>query len=284
MGILFALIAMVLWGFEELFLKEVIGRLKAFTTLFINTITGLVVILVVTIVFFADEITLITNTHLILAFLTAFLAFLGWVFFYKALERQELSLIASLDEAWIIIAILIGIFFLGETLGTFHILAVIAVLAGAFIISVDLSKLKHVRFISGSGYEALSILFVGISIPLEKVVITNIGEANSILYLELLFIPLLLLWMIVGQEKFIRPTKKLFKIAVASGIFDSISIIFFILALAYSDISVVAPIVASSVVVAIVLARIYLKEKMAPKEIFGAILILAGVLTLSIIS
>ena len=115
--------------------------------------------------------------------------------------------------------------------------------------------------------------------------VTSIGEANTILYIYILTLFFILLWGVVsGWNRAVRPTNTLFKTAAASGLFDSLSFFFFLFALQATEIAIVSPIVASSVVVALVLARIYLKEKMTPKEIFGAVLILAGVIILSVIA
>ena len=150
MGILFALLAMALWGGEELFLKKAIGPLKSFTMLFINTASGFIIVLIGVFVFFRDEITIISGSDFLMILATAMLGFVGWLYFYKALERQELSLIASLDESWIVIAVLIGIFFFGESIGVLHGIAIIAVLIGAFFVSANFSHLRHIIFISSS--------------------------------------------------------------------------------------------------------------------------------------
>lgn len=279
--ILLALGAMIAWGFEELFLKEAISKLKSLTLFLINSLTGIFFQLIIIFIFFSGEVYLLTGENLLYALLAALVAFIGYFFFYLALERQELSLISSLDESWIIVAVLIGVFFFGETLGFLHIASILAVLFGAFLISVNMADLKKLSLISGSGYEFVAVLFVGMSVPIEKFLIHKIGEANTIFYLGIFTIPLVFAAKIIMRGKFVRPNWKLLKIGIASGLADGIAFVLYLLALKGSEVSVVSPIVASSLLVSIFLAKIYLREKMTKKEVAGALLIFIGVIVLS---
>lgn len=283
-GILFAILAMALWGLEELFLKESLERLRSTTTYFINTVSGVLLQTAIIFLVWGGGITLLAPDDFLLAVLSAGVAFLGFYLFYLALERQKLSLISSLDESWIIVTILIAVFFFGETLSPLHIFSIVIVLSGALLISADISNLRHLSFISGSGYEFLSIILIGVSIPLEKIVLDRIGEVNAIFYLSTLVIPFILITKFLRGHAFIKAPGKIFRIAVCSGFADGLAFLFYLLAIQSVAISIVSPIVASSVVVSVILARMYLKERMAPKEIFGACLILAGVIILSILS
>jgi len=278
---LLALGAMIAWGFEELFLKEAISKLKSLTLFLINSLTGIFFQLIIILIFFSGEVYLLTGEDLLYAILATIVAFTGYFFFYLALERQELSLISSLDESWIIVAVLIGVFFFGETLGFLHVASILAVLFGAFLISVNMSEIKKLSLISGSGYEFVAILFVGMSVPIEKFLVYKIGEANTIFYLGIFTIPLIFAAKIIMRGKFIRPNWKLLKIGIASGLADGTAFVLYLLALKGADVSVISPIVASSLLVSILLARIYLGEKMTKKEIAGALLIFIGVAALS---
>ena len=237
--------------------------------------------MIIILIFFSGEVYLLTGEDLLYAILATIVAFTGYFFFYLALERQELSLISSLDESWIIVAVLIGVFFFGETLGFLHVASILAVLFGAFLISVNMSEIKKLSLISGSGYEFVAILFVGMSVPIEKFLVYKIGEANTIFYLGIFTIPLIFAAKIIMRGKFIRPNWKLLKIGIASGLADGTAFVLYLLALKGADVSVISPIVASSLLVSILLARIYLGEKMTKKEIAGALLIFIGVAALS---
>jgi bacterial/archaeal transporter family protein len=280
LGAIFALLAMVLWGIEEFFLKQAIDRIKPFTTLLINTIAGIIISIFAVLLFIGNP-TIIGGADLLVVTVAAITALLGYIFYYDALEKQEVSLIAALDESWIIITIIIAVLFFGETLGTIHILGTLAVLLGAFFISVDFKSLRKFKFISGSGYELFSVFFIGITVVLDKIIVERIGEANAILYSLIAVLPLIFIAKVVMSKKFVLPSKKSFMIAVASGFADGLAFLFFILALSSSAVSLVSPIIASTAIVSIVLARVFLKEKMTHLQIAGAFIIIFGVAVLS---
>lgn len=283
LGILFALFAMIFWGFEEFFLKEAIRGLKSLTTFVINTLVSVAVIFLAVFFLFPERVGLVSFEDISLLAVIAVIGFFASLLFYLALEEQELSLVASLDESWIVIATLIAVFVFGEVLLPLHILAIAIILLGVWFISVDISRLRHIRLISGSKYELLSVVLIGVNVPLEKLLVTRIGEAAALFYLALLFLPLLVFAKSVVREDFSRPTRKLLTFSILSGACDGLAFSFFLLALTRLEVSIVSPLVASNVLVSILLARMYLKERMTAKEIVGACFILAGVVTLSAI-
>lgn len=282
--ILFAIAAMVLWGAEEFFLKEAITGLRSITTIFINTIAGGLLSVIIVIFFLDSKLFLISGADFGLAGLAATTAFLGYIFFYRALEKQELSLISALDESWIVIAVIIGVVAFGEKLSIIHAVAIAAVILGAFFVSANFSRLRGLKFISGSGYEGLAIFFIGLSVPLEKVLVGRIGETNAIIYLYALYFPLIFISKMIMKEKFVKPSAKLLRQGVISGLADGSAFVFYLLAINTGDVSIVSPIVASNIVVAVILGRVYLREKLNRKEILGIIIILLGVIVLSRIS
>src|SRR5579862_6460196 len=97
--ITFALLAMILWGFEELLLKEVIGDLKSVTTFFINTVAGGILSFLIIFIAFPHEVTAISGPDFWILIVATLTAFGGYIFFYLALEQQEVSLVAAMDES-----------------------------------------------------------------------------------------------------------------------------------------------------------------------------------------
>lgn len=284
-GVIFALIAMFFWGLDELFLKEVISELKSITTYLINALSGVVLQILIVIFFFGGGVTLISGGDFLLAFAASALGFFGYIFLYLALEKQDLSLVSPFHGAWVVIAVIIGVVLLREKLSPIQVFSISAIFLGAFLISADISKIKNLRklkFIAGSGQGALSIVFIGIAVPIEKVLIARIGEANSIVYLTTLILPLLFIAKMIMKEKFVKPTKRLLRVGIFSGLADGLAFVFYLLAISRSPVSIVAPIVASSLVVALILARVYLKEKLTFWDGIGIGLVFIGVIILSV--
>lgn len=283
LGIIFAAAAMVLWGFEEFFLKKAISGIKSITTYLINSVIGVATQFLVIGYFFHFEITHISGGNLLLALAAVVLSFVGYFALYLALERQSLSLISSIDGSWIVVSIFISVLFMGDTLNRLHILLIVGILLGTFLVSAEsLKSLRKIRFISGSGYELISIISIGLTIPIEQILVSRIGEANALFYLAVPIIPVVLIGRFLVRRKFVWPSWRYFKLSAYSGLVDGFAFAFYLSAIRQGNISVISPIVSANVLVSVVLARIFLKEKMSFQQSCGALLILFSIIVLSV--
>jgi len=131
-------------------------------------------------------------------------------------------------------------------------------------------------------YALLSAFFAALTAILSKVGVKGIN--GNVATAIRTFIVLILAWAIVlasGQLKEIKEINKLnLLFLVLSGIATGLSWIFYFKALETGDISKVAPIDKLSVVFAMVLAFLILKEPFTPQTIIGGLLITGGTLVL----
>lgn len=280
-GILLAIGAMAFWGMEEFFLKKSIAGIGVASTLLINTVTGIFVDIFLIYIVLSSRVVPISYISFIVILGVGLLLYLEYIFFYKALQKQELSLISTLDESWVLISVPIAVFLFGEIIAPLHALAIGVVLAGAFLISVNLKHLGRMKLISGARFELLSIAFAGISSPLIRIVTEDVGEFMAFFYLDAIIILFILAHRSLMHVRYIKPSAAQLKIVVASGLADGLAFASFVLAIAYADISIVTPIVASTALVAIILGRIVLKEKINLHQKAGILLVLIGVVVLS---
>ncbi len=280
-GVLLAIGALVFWGIEELFLKESISKIGIHSTLLLNTITGIFVDFFLIFIAFSSSIVLISATSFWIVFFVGFFLYIEYIFFYKALQKQELSLISALDETWILVSIPIAIFLFGEFLTPIHAFAIGIALLGAFFISVNVKHLRRMKLISGAKYELFSIGAAGISSPFIRIVTEDIGEFMAFFYLDAIILLFIFMHRFLGKTEYKRPNMNQLKIVVASGIADGFAFAFFVLAIAYANISIVTPIVASTALVAVILGRLILKEKTTLWQKIGIALVIAAVVILA---
>jgi len=127
-------------------------------------------------------------------------------------------------------------------------------------------------------YAILSALFAALTAILAKVGVR--GISGNVATAIRTFVVLLMAWGIVwigGQMKEVRDlTKGNIMFLILSGVATGLSWIFYFKALETGDVSKVAPIDKMSVVFAILLAFIFLKEPADPKVIIGGALIAIG--------
>lgn len=131
-------------------------------------------------------------------------------------------------------------------------------------------------------YAILSALFAALTAIFAKVGVQNINS-NLATAIRTAII-LLLTWGIVFASGTIHELKTVPKYTwlflVLSGISTGLSWLFYFKAIQMGDVSRVAPIDKLSVVFAIILACLLLKEPLSPKVIVGGILITAGAIVM----
>ena len=131
-------------------------------------------------------------------------------------------------------------------------------------------------------YALLSALFAALTAIFAKIGVTNVNAnlATAIRTIIILFVA----WGIVlarGEEKGLNSLSKHNLIfLVISGIATGLSWIFYFKALQVGKVSQVAPVDKLSVALTITLSVVFLKEALTLKTAIGALLIIAGTLTL----
>jgi len=131
-------------------------------------------------------------------------------------------------------------------------------------------------------YALFSALFAALTAIFAKIGVTNVN-ANLATAIRTIII-LVVAWGIVlarGEEKGLGSLSKHNLIfLVISGIATGLSWIFYFKALQVGKVSQVAPVDKLSVALTIILSVVFLKEALTLKTAIGALLIIAGTLTL----
>ena len=131
-------------------------------------------------------------------------------------------------------------------------------------------------------YALLSALFAALTAILAKTGVR--GISGNVATAVRTFVVLVMAWGIVwigGQMKEVRDlTKSNILFLLLSGVATGLSWIFYFKALETGDVSKVAPIDKMSVVFAMLLAFIFLKEPADPKVIAGGLLIALGTIVI----
>ena len=131
-------------------------------------------------------------------------------------------------------------------------------------------------------YAILSALFAALTAILAKVGVR--GISGNVATAVRTFVVLIMAWGIVwigGQMKEVRDLSKNNLLFLAlSGLATGLSWIFYFKALETGDVSKVAPIDKLSVVFAMLLAFVFLKEPADPKVIAGGLLIAVGTIVI----
>lgn len=248
--------------------------------------TGVVLIcsaIMVTIVGSWGGITNIDTKSRIFLVLSGIATGASWLCYFKAISIGDVNKVVPLDKSSTVLAAVIAIIFLGESVTVPKITGLIAVTVGTYMMigKKDGAGEKE-RGLGWFFYGSLSAVFAALTSVLAKVGIENV-ESNLATTVRTAVV-LVMAWLTVlvtGKGKLVKETtKKELLFIVISGILTGASWLCYYRALQLGEVSVVVPIDKLSILVSIAFSYIVFKEKLTLKSFMGLMIIVVGTLCL----
>ena len=286
MDILYGLIAMTFWG-TALFLAALASRkFGNVLTLFWMQLFGFLIAAIYFIFNFQSFNFEPIYKFLPVLLLIAVLQVIAYLAFYKGLEKGQVSLVSPIGSSWGVITAILGVIFYKESLGWLQFLAIILIVAGGVLISLNLSDLiksKKINLLLGVKEGIISMLGWGVSLFLLVPATKELGWFLPAFIFRLFLLITLGLFILFSQKSFVSKTVKIpLKLLIPIGIFDVGAFFAYSLGVSGSFASIVAPIGGANTVVTILLASLVLKEKMTRNQIIGIIGVVAGLVLIAI--
>ncbi|MBU1164300.1 DMT family transporter [Patescibacteria group bacterium] len=214
------------------------------------------------------------------------LFFIGLVIFallsdwsgFVALKLIDVSLFKIVWQSRHILVLLAGFLFFAESITLVKVSAVLLIIIGVIIALYEKAK---VNWSKGITFTILSTVFGACAIVFAKFAIKDFS-ANLMASLELMLIGILIFTFLKFKPKTIIKEFKVNKWGlILAGGFFGISELFMFMSLKIGEVSKVVPVVQSSLVFAVLMGIIFLKEyKRIPQKIIGMLVIVIGVLLL----
>lgn len=286
MSILLALLAALFAAFTGILAKIGIQNVNSNLATAIRTIVVLVMaFLMVIITDQLGEITNITGKALLFLILSGISTGLSWLFFFKALAIGDVSKVVPIDKSSVVLTILLSFIVLGEPATPLVIAGGAIIAIGTFILIGKNEEKK--RFTGSQSYILLAILgavFAALTSILAKIGIEDV-DSNLATFIRTIVI-IVFSWGIVffqGTQKEMKNiTKKGYLFLILSGVATGLSWLCYFAAIAIGKVSIVAPIDKFSVVLAMILSFVILKEKPTKHTVIGGIVIAVGTVLLII--
>lgn len=274
LGIVFALGAAFSSGVERIFRRHVAVKVDPVSYAFMFALIASLVLLP----FFLSDFE-IPSQPIAWGFLiiTGLIWTIVQFFMFRAYQTLEASIAAPISKVKVLIALVLSIILLKETLNFEKVAGTLIIFAGL----IFLSHKKGGRAIDfknkGLYYLLGSVTFVALAIVVQKVGLNylNIGTYAFSNYLipMLIFLPFFLMKKVSIKEKFGNRIWPLALTAILSATYSYL----ILFALTFAEASVVIPIAELSSLVAVFGGIIFLKERgHISKKIFSTIIILAG--------
>ena len=289
MWFIYAIITLLFWAFADLFYKKGAKENDKYSHLKTGIMVGLVMGIHATIYIITNSINI--NFMDIIKYLpVSFFYIASMVIGYKGLRYLELSISSPIQNcSGVITAILLFLIF-RENISVLDIVGIIIIALGMILLSITEKEEKEVNFKKIVGLTALIF-------PLLYCILDGMGTFLDAIYLDKLslisedialiayeytfFIYGLVLFIYL---KFIKKEK--FKIKeekdrLGASIFETLGQFFYVFAISHNS-TLSIPIISCYSMVSILLARIFLKEKLSIDEYITIFIILFGILILGI--
>ena len=284
LSILSGIAGMFGWGIYDflggVFAKQ-IGPYKSF---FWSQLAGLVSILLLS---FLTAPSMDVPSGVMLLFPVAALLYsAGYLFFFKGFEIGNLSIVAATMNLWAVFTMLFAFTFMGQRLSTIQTVGVLMILAGVTLASLNWSEIQQRRFQLSSGVkEAIAgAFFFGIYWNVSEIIVEEVGWLVSTALIKLGIVIFMFLFSFLSKHE----------MELAGAGAKTISAIFFMGAveagavavvhsgLTIGDAILITPIASALSIVTILLAIIFIKDKITNLQGFGIATAVVGIVVTGI--
>lgn len=208
----------------------------------------------------------------------------SWICYFKALQLGDVNKVVPIDKSSTILTMILAFIFLGEDITINMIIGVIGIAIGTYLM---IQKMKSNKVVKGKAwiiYALLSAIFASLTSILGKVGIENV-ESNlgtAIRTVVVLIMALSIVFITKKHKEIKNIDKRSLWYIILSGIATGASWLCYYKALQDGLASIVVPIDKLSILITVLFAYIFLKEKLSRKSLVGLTLITVGTLILLI--
>lgn len=208
----------------------------------------------------------------------------SWICYFRALQLGDVNKVVPVDKSSNVLTMILAFLFLGERMSGIMLAGMVLIAIGTYMM-IQKNKAQQAAAPGNKSwliYACLSALFAALTSILGKIGIENV-ESNLGTAIRTIVV-LIMAWLIVFAQKRQGEIKdidrKSWLFIILSGLATGLSWLCFYKALQDGPASVVVPIDKLSVLLTVLFAFVFFKEKLSVKSALGLLLLTAGTLTL----
>jgi transporter family protein len=274
--LIFALLAALTWGIGQVLVKKGFQHTTPLFNNFLATIFGCLIF--IPFAFIGG----INWSSFPKIFLFAFLAEAFGTIYYYAAEKGEISLTGTLISIFPVFIIILSTIFLGEKVSMLQAFAIFIIILGSFLVSKP--KKFSLKFEPWVVWGFITALALGFGDFMGKVTLTKF-DLNSFLFAFAVsyVITMIFIYFIDKKgRKFPKLTQRKLIPTLSGTFLLEVGVLFFYLGLNSGEASLVSPVSSAYVAVTIILALIFLKEKMTKTQLLGVLFAAAGIILIGV--
>jgi len=268
------------WGTSDFFANNASEKVGHTKTFFWSQFAGMIAMGIIFVIF-GPVMTSIKEREIVLLLLAGILYTIGYMFFYKGFEIGNVSVVSVTSNLNVVIGIILAYIFLGQRLVGLQIPAIILIILGITLVSINFDDLRKKSFslLAGVKETLVAALAFGIFWNLSQVLSESIGWINLTFFTKV--ISILLLFIMSLFNKNIKLTgkdiKKFWFTITVVGLLEAFAVASVNFGLTVGDLVIIDPIAAALSVVTISMAVIFLKEKINKIQIIGILATITGI-------
>jgi uncharacterized membrane protein len=283
LSLVFGILSMVFYGFTSFFDAILTKKHNTLRIVFWFYLIGSVILTAIGFLVTAG-LPVITPFEALMIVVASIFGTIGLLSFYKALDAGRLSIVAPVTGGWSIVTVVVGIAFLGETLNMPQALGIILIIVGTILVSFklkDLLRLRRESLVAGSEYAILTLVCWGLFYSFIGILSKDMGWIWPAALTTIGSTIIMFLYMLKRGSGFEFPIKSS-KMLGAWIILGTAAIILYSLGAKNGYISIVGPLVAAAPFISLILARIFLKERLNTNQLIGIAILLIGIIAIAL--
>jgi uncharacterized membrane protein len=224
-------------------------------------------------------------TEFITSCIAGLISTLGGLSFYKGTQRGNLSVLSPIASSYSVIVVIFSVVFLSQVLSLVQTISILFVVVGTILVSTNLKYIKNLKLAvtdKAVPYGLLSLIFWGISFILIGDMTLKIGWLTTNLLMTFSSLVFLTILTLYKERNLLVANSSAYKLAALIGIFSTMGYVGYSLGVNSVYASIVAPVVAAAPTVTVVLALIFLKEKLVREQKIGIFLLVLGLVSLAV--
>jgi drug/metabolite transporter (DMT)-like permease len=217
-------------------------------------------------------------------------AILGQAIYMYVLEKGEVSITATILSSFSIYTIIFSMIFNHERPGLLTLLFIALTVVGTCIVSLpERIKERDLQKINIILWAVFAAVCIGAADTLTKFYINQASVGSFLFYVA--FAQLFVSFIYLRIDK--QPLKQFqdffhklndYKFALLGCLFIVFATMFLFLSFNFTLASIASPIAASSPIITVILAVVFLKEKITPKNWLGLLLLLISIIAIGIVN
>lgn len=267
------------WGLYDFFGGFFSKKIGNFKTFFWSQLAGSVFAALLT---FAFAINLNIPRRIIILIPVASIFYAAaYLLFFRGFELGNVSIISATMNLWAVFTMLFAFIFFGQRLSSFQFLGVIMILTGVALVSLKWSDIRdqNVKLLSGIRETVVAALLFGIFWNISEIISEEIGWLSTTLFIKMGIVLFLLLFsLLVNRELGITKTTSKTKILILfAGVLEAAAVASVNWGITIGDVILVSPISSALSIVTILMAVIFLKEKISRLQGAGMVIVITGI-------